>query len=188
MKEKQSTAEWDEQYRSGAWNYLRSIEQGPRYAIISSWIKFLVNPRGSVLDIGCGEGLLLEWLDEAVTYNGVDWSTVAIERARDSHKGEGQRTFHCASAEEFFPSCQQKFDCIVFNEVLYCCAEPLRLMVNYERLLKSNGYFFLSVTGFEPEFWTNVQRFYGDRFAFCVRVDDPRVGKSWNLAAINVAS
>lgn len=73
--------QWDEQYISGRWEYLSSVEQVPRYAIIGAWVELLA-PGGSILDVGCGEGILIEWLRSCSRYEGVDISQVAIARAR----------------------------------------------------------------------------------------------------------
>ena len=174
---------WDEQYSTSRWDYLSSLEQLPRYALIAAWIERL-RPNASVLDLGCGEGILLEWLRRCTHYEGVDFSQAALTKARDNHPSIEPETFHCASVETFYQSCQARFDCVVINEVLYYCANPIRLLARYERLLKPGGYLIISITGFESKIWKDVQAFYGKRFALCVRIEDCRIMKSWNLAAI----
>lgn len=174
---------WDEQYRTGRWDYLSNVEQIPRYALIAAWIECL-RPKSSVLDIGCGEGILMEWLRTCNHYEGVDFSQVAIERARNRPRLMEEQLFHCASAEAFYQTCRKRFDCIVFNETVYCCAEPVRLLTRYERLLEPGGYLIISITGFESTVWKDIQMVYGHRFARCLQVEDLQVMKSWKLAVI----
>ena len=177
---------WDEEYRSGRWAYLSSLEQVPRYALIAAWIECL-KPEGSVLDIGCGEGILTEWLRSCGHYHGIDISQIALARARDRDQLNGRKAFDCASAETFYQTCSMRFDCIVFNEVLYCCSDPIRILARYERLLNPGGYIIVSVTGFEPGCWKDIQTMYGKRFALYLRIENRQVMKSWDLAAISAS-
>lgn len=174
---------WDHQYRSGRWAYLSTLEQLPRYALLAAWIERL-HPAASVLDVGCGEGILIEWLRSCRRYEGIDISQTALVSAKNRPPRTEHQVFHCASAEAFYSSCSTAFDCIVFNEVLYCCADPIQLLARYERLLTPAGHLLVSVTDYEPKVWKDIQALYGNRFVCCVRIEDRQVMKAWSLAAI----
>lgn len=67
-------------YRQGAYDYLHSIAMVPRMATIAAYIKAF--GLAKVLDVGCGTGDLLSYLDSSVTYIGVDISPTAINMAK----------------------------------------------------------------------------------------------------------
>lgn len=46
-----------------------------------------VKPGSSVLDVGCGNGRLLLGLPESVRYTGIDFSTILLEKALETHPG-----------------------------------------------------------------------------------------------------
>src|SRR3712207_5912598 len=92
----------DTQYASAEWDYLRNIEEAPRFGIVSAYCRLLASG-GSLLEVGCGEGFLLEQLDRSRYrhFTGIDISAVAIERARAL---EDDRTdFVRAEAESYVP-------------------------------------------------------------------------------------
>jgi 2-polyprenyl-3-methyl-5-hydroxy-6-metoxy-1,4-benzoquinol methylase len=74
-------------------------------------------PGGSLLDVGCGEGVLQRRLRALgyARYLGIDSSEEAIARAQTER--DARTEFRCADAETYMP--QDRFDVIVFNEVLY---------------------------------------------------------------------
>jgi SAM-dependent methyltransferase len=67
-------------HRAGAYDYLSSIAMVPRLGTLAGYVTFF--RAASVLDIGCGAGTLLRYLDPPVQYTGVDISPCAIERAQ----------------------------------------------------------------------------------------------------------
>jgi SAM-dependent methyltransferase/predicted O-methyltransferase YrrM len=70
----------DEAYRAGAYGYLGSIAMLPRFATIGGYARALGVDR--VLDVGCGTGDLVAYLDPTIGYVGVDISPTAIAQAR----------------------------------------------------------------------------------------------------------
>ncbi|WP_197696847.1 methyltransferase domain-containing protein [Mycobacterium sp. 852002-51152_SCH6134967] len=133
-------AAWDRQYSEGDWDYLATLAEMPRYAIIAGFTKFL-QPLESILDVGCGGGELVDWVyrDGVQRYVGIDLSRVAIEKAR---RARPQAQFEVADASAYVPS--QKFDVVIFNEVLYYSSTPVAVLKHYERFLNSNGSFIIS--------------------------------------------
>src|SRR5438876_6993820 len=74
--------EWDSQYEKGHWEYMKCLEEVGRYSLIAGYIHYL-KPGGSILDVGCGEGILQQRLnlDGISKYVGIDISKVAIDAA-----------------------------------------------------------------------------------------------------------
>jgi SAM-dependent methyltransferase len=144
-----STAEsnsnrWDREYRRGDWSYLRDASESPRYAALAGCIVMrLATGTASVLDLGCGPGILREHLpDRAIArYTGIDLSKEAVASAR-SPRRRGS-AFMVASIDEWQPD--QQYDAIVFNEVLYYLPQPLDSMRRYEHWLKPDGSLYVSM-------------------------------------------
>jgi 2-polyprenyl-3-methyl-5-hydroxy-6-metoxy-1,4-benzoquinol methylase len=140
----QGKALLDAQYTAAEWDYLRSIGEAPRFGVVSAYCRLLASG-GSVLEIGCGEGILLEHLDRSrfAHFTGVDISSVAIERARGL--ADERTTFACADAEAYVPD--RAYDVIVFNEVLEYLDDPLAVVRRYEAFVQPEGHFVASGKG-----------------------------------------
>jgi len=116
--------EWDAQYKDGAWDYLKSKQQAPHYGVIAAYV---IEGQGtSVLDIGCGIGLLSTYLVEE-EYFGIDLSEVALQTAADNNMFA---VFEQADADTFEPYGQ--YDFIIFNESLYYMPDPLYTLSRYK--------------------------------------------------------
>lgn len=106
---------WNYKYAIGKWNKMGT--EADRYQAIVTYIqKSSVTPP-RILDLGCGYGALLEYLpkDAYATYLGVDLSDTAILKARK--KKYPNAIFKVADLHQF--KTEEKFDLLVFNEVLY---------------------------------------------------------------------
>ena len=53
---------FDTQYAGGQWDYLRSPDEAPRYGVVAGYTALLPG-RPALLEVGCGEGLLLDHVD-----------------------------------------------------------------------------------------------------------------------------
>ena len=79
----ESAAQWESEYEHGYWDRLHGVEQLPRYAVIAAYAR-LFAPSGRILDVGSGEGVLLEHLAPGSfsSYTGLDISEHALAGGR----------------------------------------------------------------------------------------------------------
>ncbi|MGZ5444514.1 MAG: class I SAM-dependent methyltransferase [Thermoanaerobaculia bacterium] len=175
---------WDDEYRTGRWNYLADAEQAPRYAVIADWCRRF-SPSAKIVDAGCGEGLLLEHLGHAsfAHYHGIDFAPAAIDRARSRIRDSAREHFQCASLEDLDPSALTP-DVVVFNESLYCCRDPLRLFRRYLGAV-GNGLVVVSITAMQEVLASLLERMYEERIIASLTITDRRCLKGWRLLAVS---
>jgi SAM-dependent methyltransferase len=127
---------WEAQYLAGQWSFLHDLDQMTRYSVIASYLQALKR-HGAVLDVGCGEGVLLERLGglSYAKFVGVDISPTAVERARQMRYPRS--SFVCADAQQYVPD--DLFDVIIFNEVLYYFADPQAVVQKFCGWVKADG-------------------------------------------------
>lgn len=132
---------WDEGYRSGRWSFMRELDEAARYAVIAAFVNRLA-PGGAVLDVGCGEGLLVDALRPHGyrKYLGVDVSEAAIAQA--APRIDANTVFAAADAEGETPP--GPWDAVVFNESVYYFRDPLATLRRYETVLAKDGAFVVS--------------------------------------------
>ena len=113
-----------------------------RFSILAGYICHL-KPGATVLDTGCGQGVLLRRLPSYCysRYVGIDVSGRAISMAQE--QADDRNTFLVADCEEYSPA--EQFDVIVFNEVLCCLCDPLRTMERYVHSLNPEGLLLVSM-------------------------------------------
>lgn len=133
----------DEEYACGRWDYLKNLEEMSRYALISGYCEY-GGDVSSLLDLGCGSGVLRHWLGRLgkIEYVGVDLSKVAIETAKQEWT-DGSTAFIAMDVATYVPV--RKFDIIVFNEVLYYFDRPGEILRRFEGFLEQNGRFIISL-------------------------------------------
>jgi 2-polyprenyl-3-methyl-5-hydroxy-6-metoxy-1,4-benzoquinol methylase len=138
----QSAQTWEAQYAAGRWDFLAELSELARFSVLAGYICHL-KPGGTVLDTGCGQGVLLRRLPVSCysRYVGIDLSGSAISVAQ-AH-GNERSTFLAADCEEYSPA--EQFDVIVFNEVLCCLRDPLRTVERYAHSLKPDGLLLVSL-------------------------------------------
>lgn len=129
---------WNDE--SGDWQGLASVAQVPRYQQIANLIERYC-PNGSVLDIGCGGAVLRDYLSAGVKYLGIEPSARAAESARALNGGDS--VVH-STGEDFDPG-KDRWDAIVFNEVLYYSPDPIALLEKYAKLLRPYGVIIVSI-------------------------------------------
>lgn len=138
-----SSSEWDSEWKSGSWSYLANTPiELSRLAVIGNVFipSYAPTAEASILDIGCGEGLLLEYLNNTYKpgYVGMDISKEAIAKALTRRP---DNKFIVSSVSDHLPT--RNYDVIVFSEVLnYVDYESV--LRNYELSLSAKGIVIIS--------------------------------------------
>jgi 2-polyprenyl-6-hydroxyphenyl methylase/3-demethylubiquinone-9 3-methyltransferase len=133
--------DWNSEFESGKWDYLAQLPELARYSVLVGYAMHF-NPAGSIMDVGCGAGVLYRRVRPygVERYLGIDLSSCAIDKLRGL--GDARCSFVVADAQRYVPT--EKFDTIVFNEVLYYFRDPLATVQQYTNALKSGGILLLS--------------------------------------------
>jgi 2-polyprenyl-3-methyl-5-hydroxy-6-metoxy-1,4-benzoquinol methylase len=135
----QDLAGWSDQYEKGGWDYLAGVHQLPRYSVLAGYLDYF--DCRSILDVGCGAGLLRERISgiDFHRYLGIDPVPSAIERA--GHLADERTMFMVGNV--FLPDLGE-FDAVVCNEVLYCVRDPAALIDRAMELVSPDRYFLTS--------------------------------------------
>jgi 2-polyprenyl-3-methyl-5-hydroxy-6-metoxy-1,4-benzoquinol methylase len=133
-----NTKSWND--NAGDWQNLAATNQVPRYEAIARIIDTFC-PGGSILDIGCGEAVLLSYLLTPAKYLGLEPSMKAAELART--KAARDNILHTTA--EDFDAGKRQWDCVIFNEMLYYTRAPLTLVRKYAGLLRPHGIMIVSI-------------------------------------------
>jgi 2-polyprenyl-3-methyl-5-hydroxy-6-metoxy-1,4-benzoquinol methylase len=138
----QSAQSWEAQYAAGRWDFLGELSELARFSILAGYICHL-KPGGAVLDAGCGQGDLLRRLPSPCysRYVGIDLSSTAISIARQQQNERS--AFFAVDCDEYVPA--ERFDVMVFNEVLICLRDPLATVERYTRSLNAGGLLLVSM-------------------------------------------
>jgi 2-polyprenyl-6-hydroxyphenyl methylase/3-demethylubiquinone-9 3-methyltransferase len=138
----QSAQAWEAQYAAGRWDFLSELSELARFSVLAGYICHL-KPGGAVLDTGCGQGVLLRRLPSScyLRYVGIDVSGSAIAVAQTQQNERA--TLLVADCEDYSPA--ERFDVIVFNEVLCCLRDPLGTVNRYTRSLNADGIMLVSM-------------------------------------------
>ena len=114
---------------AGDWQGLDSPTQTPRYTAIADMLNRF-NSNGSVLDVGCGKGILRTYLPKDCQYTGIEPSAAAVRIALE--RCTPGKIIHTRA--EIFDARGERFDSIVFNEMLYYAANRLDCCENTRRV------------------------------------------------------
>ena len=150
---------WDAEYAGGNWNRLGELADLGHYSVVVGYCHCL-RPSGSILDVGCGEGILQEKLRPYGyrRYVGIDLSSEAIRRA--SSRTDRDTVFVQADATTFDPD--GTFEVILFSESLYYLDRPTAVMRRFEGALAEDGVFIVSMhmTRGKQEIWDRLAQSY----------------------------
>jgi 2-polyprenyl-3-methyl-5-hydroxy-6-metoxy-1,4-benzoquinol methylase len=167
---------WESQYRSGFWDYLSNREEVSRYSVIVGYIQYF-KPAHSILDIGCGAGILQERLGSCgyTRYVGLDLSEAAIEQAQ--RRVDAKTLFIHGDADAYMPL--ERFDIIIFNESLHYFDHPLESFARYTPFLKENGLIITSL--FRTTRSMAIRRRLTERYPVLVetKIINSRKGFTW---------
>lgn len=144
---------WNKQYKSGRWKSLKSDIEADRYLKIKKDLLAFAPKNPSILDIGCGDGVLNERLgDYPFSYFlGVDFSSESIKQAQEK-KLPNSEFEHC-DVLHFVP--KRTFDVIVFNESFYYIpdTEKTRVLQFLLDHLSAEGVLIVSIFREGPGCW-----------------------------------
>ncbi len=174
---------WDRQYKKGKWDGLKDPSEAKRYATIIKYMDYSKNPNPSILDLGCGEGVLNEYLKDSHEYSsflGIDFSKVSIHKAEQKKFRNAE--FKCADLHFFVP--EEKYDIIVFNEAFYYINQKERekVVMRMAASLEPGGIFIVSMYRDAADCWAFFER-YTDKIDFAV-VETDDVKKYWKVGAL----
>ena len=144
---------FNQQFATGKWEGLKDISDLARYSIIVGLTKyFFKTPR--ILDLGCGEGVLLAKFapSDYSTYVGVDFSDVAIQNARTLKNEKAAFTVGNLDSLEVSGT----FDVIIYNESLYYLRKPKAAVQALFKNLSPHGVFIISMVDKHGEERENV--------------------------------
>lgn len=105
----------------------------------------------SILDVGCGGGILSEALaHEKAKVTGIDANESLIQTARLHAIETGTSLHYEACTAEMFALKNQKFDVITCMELLEHVPDPASLILTLSQMLKPNGKIFFSTINRHP--------------------------------------
>ncbi|MEN9609478.1 MAG: hypothetical protein RLZZ628_292 [Bacteroidota bacterium] len=152
-------ARWNHQYAQGQWDGLKDASELERQQIIKDFfMKF--KPMGSMLEFGCGFGLLPEVVFQKKGYSqyvGVDVSDFVIEKIQNLSTENCH--FEAGDMEKYV--FKTKFDAIIFSECIYYANDILKLIADCQQQgLKKDGIFIISLHEFKrsAEIWRDLQQ------------------------------
>jgi len=102
--------------------------------------KITRDKRCSVLDVGCGDGSLLEPFSKHQDCYGVDISEAQLERAQDKNI----KTFRIDLETEKLPFPQDFFDLVICSETIEHLLDADNLLQEVNRVLRTKGSFILT--------------------------------------------
>jgi SAM-dependent methyltransferase len=175
-----TAADWDREYARGVLDRYGDLVELGRYSVLIGYVR-QHGERPSILDIGCGTGLLRDRLPEDAVgrFVGIDPSAVAIDAA----SARGHRDTEYLVAELPGPDLG-RFDLVICNEMLYYAPDLDALFSAIEAVLAPEGWLLTSV--FRHPGDVALHRALAERFAL---VDEVEVrsrsgpGNAWRLAA-----
>lgn len=100
------------------------------------------NAADTILDAGCGTGNLLRALASScreAALCGVDLSSGMLAYAERKCEGKGTITFTHANLDEVLPFADGTFSKVVSANVLYAVPNPLRTLLEFERVVRGGG-------------------------------------------------
>jgi 2-polyprenyl-6-hydroxyphenyl methylase/3-demethylubiquinone-9 3-methyltransferase len=147
------------QYSQGRWEWLGRLDEQGHQSVMAGYFTFLKRG-GSILDLGCGEGVLNDSIGKHnySYYVGVDLADQAAKLGQEK-RGDEKTFFYQGNMDEYVP--ERKFDVIAINEALYFSKNQLVLLKRLEGYLEKDGFFIVSmVDGKGDEVWNALSKGY----------------------------
>lgn len=169
---------WNDEYAKGGWEWLRNLDELAHHAVLAAYFARL-KPNGSILDVGCGDGVFHEQLRGCYSrYLGIDFEK-PIKIAMP--KTDARTEFRAADMNDF--TTDERFDAIVFNESIYYHHDALAGLRRYESMLAPGGVFLVSMHGKERNdpIWDLLEQRY--TIADAVTMENQR-GVKWTTKVL----
>jgi len=136
--------QWEDEWAAGNWDYMaQNTHEVVRTAMISGFFFQKYAKKGLILDIGCGEGVVSDYLmkNQRSKYTGIDVSKTAITKAKSKRP---DLNFQVTRVEDFNTNGQLKYDMIVFSEMLYF-TDHVEVVKRFSGYLNPNGVIAISL-------------------------------------------
>lgn len=156
----------DKQYREGFWSFLEDLGEMPNKMVVAGYVHHLAKKLGRaprLLDIGCGDGNLLEMLAHFpyAQYTGLDVSAEAIKQAQARNF---PRTFFAVAdfTTLITDRPQEKFDFIISTGSICYAPDPVAALQGLVPLLDKDGAFIISLWryGHNGAIWRNLEKHF----------------------------
>lgn len=144
-------------YDSCSFDYaLRLMLAYERYSMVTDYLDFMIKDSGKnlsefeIMDYGCGVsdiGLLFSSFRAEVTICDLDNKSFDFTLWRFKKRGGNPKTIRVTDTELYPELPESKFDLIVATELFEHVRNPLELLKNFTKALKSGGYLFDSMGG-----------------------------------------
>lgn len=141
-----TTEQWTAAYQAGVLSYYGRLDELARYSVIVGYLDWFAGlaaaRRPTVLDVGCGTGLLRERLEgvDFAEYVGVDLSVAAVAEARS--RAHPRSHFFVGDVATLDLG---RFDVVVLNEVLYYVPDAAAFLARIRALLAPGGVLLVSM-------------------------------------------
>ena len=153
---------WNHQYAVGHWDGLKSEPELVRQNIVRDYfLKY--KSGGSLLELGCGEGNLVDLIFQKKNYSryvGVDISDWIIEKANE-RVGDEQTRFEAGDMNAL--KINEKFDVVLFNEAINYAKDLDQVLTDcLKNQLAKGGIFIISMHQHKrsPDIWAAVDRHF----------------------------
>jgi O-antigen biosynthesis protein len=117
--------------------------EGYYHGVRTDLLRLAPQIQGRVLEIGCAEGLTMEYLRSRFncTLVGLDCCESALVKARE----KGFEVHTCDLNREALPFAEQEFDYILIGDVLEHLYDPWSVLTGIARILKDDGTILISI-------------------------------------------
>lgn len=179
-------AAFDREYASGHWDLLFTDEELPRYTVLVERI-LAAAPHPAVLDIGCGNGRLAQFLGphSPQRYVGLDLSPEGLRRARKLALPACE--WIEADFEHWRPERGGSFDAVIFNESIGYATDPRATVAAFAPFVRPGGALLVSYfrSGNYRALWRRITRQFPVKWERCVSNNRQQV---WDIRDLQTAA